>query len=114
VDIGGTSIEMAVMNLAGELKSKIAFETQRYVGSQLIPLIADKIQELIKNNGLGDHQIFGIGAGVPGITNVDDGVVEDAPSIGWKNVPLKSELEKLLPYHVYIENDVNVAALGEL
>lgn len=114
VDIGGTSIEVAVMNLAGELKNKIAFETQPYVGDQLIPLIADKIKELIQSLNIEHNKVFGVGIGVPGITNVDEGVVKDAPSVGWKDVPLKLKLEELLPYPVYIENDVNVAALGEL
>jgi glucokinase len=100
--------------LDGELKDKIAFETQPYVDTQLIPLIADKIKEIIKSNQLEDEQVFGVGVGVPGITNVEDGVVKDAPSVGWRDVPLKSQLEEFLPYPVYIENDVNVAALGEL
>ncbi|WP_255695113.1 ROK family transcriptional regulator [Virgibacillus salidurans] len=114
VDIGGTSIEMAVMNLAGEIINKTAFETQLYVGSQLIAVIADNVTNLIQNSNLENDQIFGVGIGVPGITNVNDGIVMDAPSIGWKNIPLQSHLEELLPFPVYLDNDVNVAALGEL
>ncbi|MFK4996904.1 ROK family protein [Bacillus sp. N9] len=68
---------------------------------------------LIINSGLEVEQIFGVGVGVPGITSVDDGIVFDAPSLGWKQYPLKQKLEKKLPFPVYIDNDVNVAVLGE-
>nr|WP_269635281.1 ROK family protein [Oceanobacillus manasiensis] len=112
--MGGTSVEIAIMNLDGVIENKMSIETQRHVGSQLIPLIADTIKSMIKDSQLTYDQIFGVGVGVPGITDVDNGVVIDAPSVGWENVPLRNRLEELLPFPVYLDNDVNIAALGEL
>lgn len=112
IDIGGTSVEIAVMNLAGKLLDKTIFETQKHVKS-LVSTIANNVIDLIKNCGLEISQVYGVGIGVPGITDVEKGVVVDAPSIGWKNMPLKMQLESLLPFPVYIDNDVNVAVLGE-
>lgn len=114
IDIGGTSVKMAVMDLGGTVINQLSFETQPFVGSQLIPVIADMIKKLIQDSNLENNQIFGAGIGVPGITDVNKGVVIDAPSVGWKNVPLRSQMEYLLPFPVYLDNDVNVAALGEL
>lgn len=114
VDIGGTSVEIAIMDLEGKIKSKLAFETQPFAGDQLIPEIADRIKQLIRDHNLENNQIFGVGVGVPGITDVGNGVVVDAPSVNWKNISLQSKLEEFLPFPIYIDNDVNVAALGEL
>ncbi|MFC3039848.1 ROK family transcriptional regulator [Virgibacillus xinjiangensis] len=114
VDIGGTSVEMAVMDLAGNVQKKSCFPTQGFTGEKLTPKIAEAIRQLIQQCGLQENQVFGAGVGVPGITDVSKGMVIDAPSVGWKNVPLKSALESLLPFPIYIDNDVNVAVLGEL
>lgn len=113
VDIGGTSVEIAVMNLNGDIKSKVVFSTQEYLSKDFVQFIADKITLLIQENDLDTSQIIGAGIGVPGITDVEKGIVFDAPSLGWKNFNLLDRMVKLLPFPVYVDNDVNVAALGE-
>ncbi|SHG06944.1 ROK family transcriptional regulator [Ornithinibacillus halophilus] len=112
VDIGGTSVELAIMNLAGDIKQKASFSTQTNV-DHLIEAIVNETKRLIENSKLSSDEIFGMGVGVPGITDVEKGIVIDAPSIRWKNVSLKAQLEEHLPFPVYIDNDVNVAVLGE-
>ncbi|MCM3398347.1 ROK family protein [Oceanobacillus profundus] len=101
------------MNLAGKIISKTAFSTQKHVGTNFIQSIADYVNTLIEQEGLESSMLFGVGVGVPGITDVDSGIVIDAPSLSWKNIPLQSQLESHLSCPVYIDNDVNVAALGE-
>ena len=113
VDIGGTSVEIAVMNLNGDIKEKVVFSTQEHLSKNFVQFIADKITLLIQENDLDTSQIIGTGIGVPGITDVEKGVVFDAPSLGWKQFNLLDKIDKLLPFPVYIDNDVNVAALGE-
>ena len=113
VDIGGTSVEIAVMNLNGDIKEKVVFSTQEHLSKNFVQFIADKITLLIQENDLDASQIIGTGIGVPGITDVEKGVVFDAPSLGWKQFNLLDKIDKLLPFPVYIDNDVNVAALGE-
>jgi glucokinase len=57
------------------------------------------------------RQVSGMGISVPGITQ--NGVVLEAPSLNWSRYPLLTEAEKYFSFPVYIENDVNVAVLGE-
>jgi len=57
--------------------------------------------------------VAGVGIGAPGAVNFAEGRVIFAPNMeGWKDVPLKKSLEKLLDLPVFIENDCNIAALG--
>lgn len=113
VDIGGTSVEIAVMNLNGDIKEKVVFSTQEHLSKNFVQFIADNITLLIQENDLDASQIIGAGIGVPGITDVEKGIVFDAPSLGWKQFNFLERMDKLLPFPVYVDNDVNVAALGE-
>jgi glucokinase len=55
-----------------------------------------------------------VGVGIPGITNVETGVVKAAPFLSeWRDVPFRAMLEEHLNVSVCVENDVNLAALGE-
>ncbi len=113
VDIGGTSVEIAVMNLAGDILEKSVFSTQEQISKNLVQVLADNITSLITKSGLENNQIMGAGIGIPGITDVREGIVVDAPSLGWKQYPFLEKMHKFLPFPVYVDNDVNVAALGE-
>lgn len=114
IDIGGTSVELALINLNGEIQTQSVFDTQQAVKENLfLNVMVSHIKGLISKSKLLKQQILGIGIGVPGMTDVNQGIVVDAPSLGWKDYPLKQKLETLLPFPVYIDNDVNVSVLGE-
>lgn len=56
----------------------------------------------------------GVGIGVPGLVDVDEGIVYDVVNIpSWKEVPLKSILEERYSVPVLVNNDANCFALGE-
>jgi glucokinase len=113
IDIGGTLVEMAIMDLEGEFIIHSSIMTQDYLDQGLIKVISNLIREMIIEADIDTEKIMAIGVGAPGITDVKKGVVTEAPSLGWNHYPLKEEVEKYLDYPVYIENDVNVAVLGE-
>ena len=112
IDIGGTSVEIAIVNLTGVVISKSSFATQEHV-NDLAQTMVNQIITLLRSSDLEIDQLLGAGIGVPGITDVDNGIVLDAPSIGWKHYQLKDVLESMLPFPIFVDNDVNVAALGE-
>lgn len=113
VDIGGTSTDIAVTNLEGELVSLTQFATQPCLQNDLIQTLTAKILNMLERNGIPHDKIMAVGVGVPGITDVEEGVVFEAPSLGWKNYALREKLSRQLPFPVYVDNDVNVAVLGE-
>ena len=71
------------------------------------------IEQLIGNPRLEDQELRGIGIGAPSITLHQEGIVVWAASLGWKDLPLKEILENRFQVPVFVENDVNLAALGE-
>src|SRR5579872_3426875 len=62
----------------------------------------------------GDHEFFGTGIGVPGIIDMETGTVIESPNLpDWTNYPVRDEIQRRLGASVILENDANVAALGE-
>ncbi len=114
VDMGGTKILAAVINVAGEIisQSKTATKADKDVG-KVIDRIARCIRKAINLAGLDSSQIRAIGIGAPGPLDPETGVVIFASNLGWSNVPLKSELETRTGISTFVDNDVNLCALGE-
>jgi glucokinase-like ROK family protein len=58
-------------------------------------------------------RLLGIGLGVPGLVNVQNGALLFAPNLGWRDVPLRMMLSQKFHIPIYVENEANLGALGE-
>ena len=56
---------------------------------------------------------LGIGVGLPGLVNAQQGNLIMAPNLHWRNVPLRLMWNQRFHLPIYIENEANLAALGE-
>jgi len=115
VDIGGTTIKFGLFTIAGELIEKFAIETDTSdEGKKLLPSLAKAIFDKLVEKSLTIADVAGVGVGVPGPVD-EDGVVLIGVNIGWENpVAVKGVLVDLLGVPVYVTNDANIAALGEM
>ena len=113
VDIGGTNIKIGVVSDSGKLVRSVSMKTEAEKGpKKVISNIANGISELLSTNKL---KIVGIGIGCPGIVCVEKGIVENAPNLkNWNNIKLGPIVKKKFGYNVFIENDANAAAIGEM
>jgi glucokinase len=114
VDLGGTKILSGVFKKSLECieTSKLSTKPERGV-ERVIERIARNITTAVDEADLTLKDIAGVGIGAPGAVNFDAGTVIFAPNLeGWKDVPLKKALEKLLDVPVFVENDGNIAVLG--
>ena len=114
VDLGGTKILSGVFDHSLECigTAKLSTKSTRGV-DKVVERIARSAQDAVDEADLTFKQIAGVGVGAPGAVDFDAGTVIFAPNLeGWKDVPLKKELEKILGVPVFIENDCNIAALG--
>ncbi len=114
VDLGGTKILAGVFNAKLELKGSTKLSTKADRGvDAVIERIARCVKEAVDECDLELSQVRGIGIGAPGAVDTEAGRVIFAPNLpGWKDVPLKKNLEKLLEVPVFLGNDCNVCTLG--
>lgn len=114
IDIGGTTIKLGIISSNGELFHKWSIPTNtENQGSFIINDIWESIVIKIKSENIIKEDINGIGVGIPGYIDTDSGIVYEAINIGWKNINIKQELKKISGLPVHIENDANIAVLGE-
>lgn len=114
VDLGGTNIVTAVVDSKGKVLGRDKRPTQVSMGAKMvIARIAESAIASLNASRLTLPQIAAVGVGSPGPLNPKTGVILNWVNGGWKNVALGNELKKILKKKVFIENDANVAALGE-
>lgn len=113
VDIGGTKVSAGITNLAGKMVVQRVFDTKSSLAKGLIQKLHSVVQEMAIEANIDYEKILGMGSGVPGITDVEKGKVIEAPSLNWRNYPFKQEAERIFDLPVFVDNDVNVAVLGE-
>ena len=80
---------------------------------QLVAELADLIQDVLQSSHINNDQLFGIGIGLAGVIDSNNGVVHHSPYFGWRDVSLAQLLEDRLQKPVFIENDVNTLTLTE-
>ena len=115
VDLGGTTIKFAILTEKGEIQQKWSIETNILSdGKFIIPDIIDSINHHIEMYGMSVDQFDGIGLGSPGTINHEQGTIKGAYNLNWTNsvYPVR-DIQKGTGLPVTIENDANVAALGE-
>lgn len=114
VDIGGTTIKLGIISESGEILEKWEITTQTGDQSDRIPHdIWTSLTEHLAINNIDKKQCLGIGVGAPGFVVADTGDIAQAVNLGWVDFPLGDILHDLSGLPVYIENDANIAALGE-
>jgi len=57
--------------------------------------------------------LLGVAVGVPGLVDQATGTLLFAPNLGWENVPLRATLQQVFDVPVFVDNEANMAALGE-
>ncbi len=111
VDLGATKVEVAKVDAKGRLDQRIVLSTDvgggpSGVGSQIIAAIRD-IEKKV------DSSPVGVGVGVAGQIDAQQGVVRFAPNLEWHDIPLQMDLRQTLGLPVAVTNDVRAATWGE-
>ncbi len=112
-DVGGTSVKLGFFTHMGDLVENWEIPTVRKNnGEQILPDIAQAIDDCLERHGVDKSDVLGIGIGVPGPVS-DAGVVNRCVNLGWGVFNLHEALGELTGLPVKAGNDANVAALGE-
>ena len=117
VDLGATKVLAGVVDSHYKIlaTAKRATKGDQGVGA-VVERITKTVRDAVKEAGLSLTDIAGVCSAAPGALNADEGVVRFAPNLeAWQNVPFAKLLsEQLTGVPVFIENDGNLGALGEV
>ncbi|MBF8304523.1 MAG: glk [Dehalococcoidia bacterium] len=116
VDIGGTKIMAVVADSNGTLLARKHIPTQAASGPEAgIKRIILAINQVCQQANISSKDgISGIGIAIAGLVDTPRGILVTSPHLpGWRDVPLKDQLEAALDVQVSIINDAKAAALGE-
>jgi glucokinase len=114
VDMGGTKMYGAISNLGGDVVDEVNIARHGTSGEESFNCLATLIDTLLASPKLERRRVRGIGVGAPGITLHKEGIVKWAYTLSWENFPLKARLAERYSLPITVDNDVNLAALGEL
>ena len=108
IDIGGTKIAGALVDEKGAIVREARVATPVKDPAALVDAVVGLVQDLSA-----DQDVLGVGVAMAGFIDHQQANVIYGTNFGWKNYPLKSEIEAKLEIPVIIENDANAAGWAE-
>lgn len=110
VDIGGTKVAGGVVDATGQILEQHRVTTPARDALATTDAIVAVIEELRSRH----DDIEAVGLGIAGFVDTARSIVYFAPNLlGWRDGPLRAEVEKRVGLPVVVENDANAAAWGE-
>lgn len=112
-DIGGTTCKLGIFDRSLNIEEKWEISTNR-TGEGILENIYDSFMVHMNRKNIDIENIIGMGLGVPGPIDFDNGIVHGAVNLNWKgNIEVRKLMQQYFDGPVYVDNDANVATLGE-
>ena len=103
----------ALTDLEAMIIAKSSMQLSGHEPVQVVEDLARMVLSFIREQKIAKKQLLGVGVGLAGIIDAEDGILRQSPIYGWDNIPLRDMLQSKLHIPVYIENDVNTLTLTE-
>lgn len=114
VDVGSRTLRVALTDLQGKVLARHQEPTDSSSETATIDQICASVNGVFLRARRDRSKLYGVGIGAPGMTDVHTGRVISAVNLpGWVDVPLRDLVETRLGAPVRVDNDANMAALGE-
>lgn len=115
VDLGATSIDVALTTLGSGLVSHESEAADIKRGpEEILGRVKEMLAGLLEGEGAGAGDVLAIGVGVPGPVEQVSGLPTSPPIMpGWDRVPVRRFFADEYAAPVFVDNDVNLIALGE-
>ena len=115
IDLGGTFIKGGIVDDLGNVICSDKVPTETEGGQDVVATnIANLANALIEKAGLAKDDLVGIGMGVPGMIDSENGVVILSNNLKWHNFNIAKAVSDRTGLKVKIANDANVATLAEV
>lgn len=114
MEIGVDFISVVVSNFAVETIWRRQVQVDPDTGQEeILHRALDLVRAALKHTGDECREVLGLGVGVPGLVDVSSGTLLFAPNLHWRNVPVRRILEQNFDFPIYVDNEANMATLGE-
>jgi predicted NBD/HSP70 family sugar kinase len=113
LDLGARFLRGAICDLRGDVRARQDVEVTASDPAGLVRAIADLRGTLMEATGLAPELLDGAVVGVPGVVDAEVGRVHLTHFVQLEGAVLRDQLEDALGLRVMLENDINLAAVGE-
>ncbi|MEL7483058.1 MAG: ROK family protein [Planctomycetota bacterium] len=114
IDLGGTHMQVGVVDSAGTLLGRSRCHTEAGRGFEaVVGTIAEQCRAACDDASVSLGDIAAAGLAAPGAVDPGRGLVLRAVNLGWDDAPAAEALTRAIGRPVYLDNDVNAAALAE-
>jgi len=115
VDVGGMSIKCCLATKEGEILIKDSFKTKDNITcDEMAEGIASCLKSLAARINVPFEDVASVGIGTPGTVDGKKGVIVYSNNIKLERAPIVADMKKYISCPVFVENDANAAALGEM
>jgi predicted NBD/HSP70 family sugar kinase len=113
LDLGTRFLRGAICDLAGTVRARQDVELPRAEASEVLERMADLAAALVEATGISRERVDSAVIGIPGAVAPDGRVLLAENIHGLEDIDVPAETERVLDMPVTVENDVNLAAVGE-
>lgn len=114
IDLGGTKISTALSNLEGKIIKNVVVPTNSQEGeASVLSRMIGTIENVLLEADIAINDIEAIGIGSPGPLDSKKGIIITTPNLPFKNYNVVQPIKDKFNIPVYLDNDANVAAIGE-
>ncbi len=115
IDLGGTNIKVGLVDENCNIVAKTAAKTNLpRPADEICASIVESVWKVLGEAKVTIGEVNSIGIGTPGVANRDNGIVLYSCNLDFKNTDLRSLIKKRLDKPIFVENDANAAAFGEV
>lgn len=116
IDLGGTNIAIGIVDETGKMiyKNSTPTLTNQRTSEELVEAMAKFAIQVVEEAGITMDDVKSVGIGSPGTPDAKNGILLYANNLKMFNVPMRAIMQRYIDKPIYIGNDANCAALGEV
>lgn len=111
-EVSGTMVTCALANLDGKTVHEASAQLPKNGGQGAVQALLEVIRG-VQDAADSHTTVRGVGIGAPGVIDAAAGRVVWAPSLSWRDLPLRQIAEEYLGVPTFVENDVRLSTIGE-
>ena len=114
IDIGGTKIATVIIDGNGKVHNRSEVPSNSLDSEDMFERVVQSVEIVLKEANLSTNEIVGIGVGVPGKVDRENGIAVFQNNLPWENFPIASRLRGRFSIEsITVDNDVYMATFAE-